>query len=699
MKPNREVIVSNQFSESGRSEQMAFDPHSLQHIMSVLTNLYSDPQMAIIREYSTNAYDSHVAAGKGEVPFHVTLPGAFSSEFIIRDFGTGLTEEEVFGVFGLYGASTKRDSDDYVGQLGLGCKSALAHVNQFSLTAIKNGIKCIFSVHKDELGVGRITKLYEGPTDEETGVEISVPIKDYRTFNSKARQFYRTFPVFPNFKNGDIKPEELKMEILLEVNDTTKVVKRTHEPHGVDMIIMGGVAYPYRSGFKVSDYGFIVVDAPIGAVDFTPSREELQMTARTKDFLASAFDQVREKVKEQTLAKITAARSLIEFQSLVASNRHILTSVGVRKLTYGGIEVDATYMYQEDVLGLDDFAVLSMSHDGILSMTCFQGTFVDSSKHYPKGSLRTAQLPHYNFVTGLTKLSSYEKGRIKIWMLQEGRKTVVVIPSMDDLHPDYKAAAKNVWSYTSVRDAANSYLRGTRQKKAKQNLYTRLRYNEYSRQVNFNSDVSTPDSNRATILYATRKVYVDYSTYLRGDSKIEMFSIPPNQEKGFLALNPLALTPAQYVIASVKRDLNDLNGRAKLLRAGMSLNSGYGTRGDKLQAIANQLPKFATLDTINDPELRNLLSDFALLRTGLYKDMTISKLLGRVQFVETHTTNTATKGELTILMDFIRKVGDKEWKEFVTLYDALRPKYPLLLEEESKTEYLIQYVNLIEKGE
>ena len=49
---------------TGQSIEMSIDTNSLAHIMSVLTNLYSDPEMAVLREYSCNARDSHLAVGQ-----------------------------------------------------------------------------------------------------------------------------------------------------------------------------------------------------------------------------------------------------------------------------------------------------------------------------------------------------------------------------------------------------------------------------------------------------------------------------------------------------------------------------------------------------------------------------------------------------------------------------------------------------------
>jgi hypothetical protein len=92
------------------------------HIVNILRDkLYSNKILAVVREYSTNAQDAHAEAGKKDVPIRVTLPGPLDPTFRVRDFGPGLSEEDIRTVYALYGASTKRNSNEVVGQLGLGC--------------------------------------------------------------------------------------------------------------------------------------------------------------------------------------------------------------------------------------------------------------------------------------------------------------------------------------------------------------------------------------------------------------------------------------------------------------------------------------------------------------------------------------------------------------------------------------------------
>ena len=98
---------------------MSIDPSGMAHVMSILTNLYADAPLAVLREYATNARDSHVAAGTDR-PIEVDLPSDLNPTLVIRDFGVGLSEAEIIDVYARYGASTKRDTNDQVGAFGLG---------------------------------------------------------------------------------------------------------------------------------------------------------------------------------------------------------------------------------------------------------------------------------------------------------------------------------------------------------------------------------------------------------------------------------------------------------------------------------------------------------------------------------------------------------------------------------------------------
>ena len=81
---------------SGVINQRAFTIKASGKAFQILSGgLYSNKILAVIRELSANAYDSHVAAGCADKQFLVNIPDSFNSYFSIRDYGTGMKHEDV----------------------------------------------------------------------------------------------------------------------------------------------------------------------------------------------------------------------------------------------------------------------------------------------------------------------------------------------------------------------------------------------------------------------------------------------------------------------------------------------------------------------------------------------------------------------------------------------------------------------------
>lgn len=315
-----------QSSAGFNSQQMGVDLDSINHLMGVLTNLYKDPALAVIREYSTNAHDSHVAAGKADVPIHITLPTNESPEFVVRDQGVGLSEEEVFGVFGMYGKSTKRKSNAYTGQLGLGCKSALTYASQFVLTATKDGVRGVYSIHLNDQNLPTITQLSSNPTDEGNGVTVTVPVSDVSTFNHQAKRFYQYFP-YANVSTP--------LTTLITINEHA-IITDLHN----SCVVMGGVPYPIESELKG-----LVVYAEMGEVDFTPSREELQYSPRTLRFLKEKVEPLRDLLRTRVKDLVAAAPNIREAHAALVEQREVCGVVffSGEKIDYRGIPLDTYY--------------------------------------------------------------------------------------------------------------------------------------------------------------------------------------------------------------------------------------------------------------------------------------------------------------------------------------------------------------------
>ena len=180
-KPHKNTVKQ---SQDFKSYSFGIKKEGLSHIFNVLRNqLYSDKVLAVIREYSCNAVDAHTEVGKDE-PILVTLPNQLSPYYKVRDYGRGLTEKEIGEIYVMYGESTKRGTNEQIGQLGLGSKSAFAYGDNFVINSFVKGRKTSYNAFIDSTQICQISKMEWEKSKEKDGVEIVVPVKndDFRAF-------------------------------------------------------------------------------------------------------------------------------------------------------------------------------------------------------------------------------------------------------------------------------------------------------------------------------------------------------------------------------------------------------------------------------------------------------------------------------------------------------------------------------------
>ena len=284
--PQNEAILSN-VGEIGefriRNSAKAFN------ILS--SGLYANKVRAIIRELSCNAVDSHTAAGKADVPFDVHLPNALEPWFAIRDYGTGLNHDQVTNIYTTYFESTKTDSNEFIGALGLGSKSPFSYTDNFTVTAIKDGVKGIYSAFINDQGVPSIARMAEEKTDEPAGVEVKFSVNDrydYDKFRQEARNVYTYFSLRPVISgNADFKFDDI-------VYDSKDIIPGVHQSnrghHGSRSIaVMGNIAYPIDIPQAEKALGDLhrflscglEMHFDIGELDFQASREGLSYIPET----------------------------------------------------------------------------------------------------------------------------------------------------------------------------------------------------------------------------------------------------------------------------------------------------------------------------------------------------------------------------------------------------------------------------------
>ena len=265
---------------------------------SILSSgLYANKIRAIIRELSCNAVDSHVAAGKASTPFDVHLPNTLAPHFSIRDYGTGLTHDQVTNIYTTYFESTKTDSNALIGALGLGSKSPFSYTDNFTVTAIKDGSKRIYTSFINENGVPSIALMTESDTTEPNGVEVKFSVNDrydFEKFKQEARAVYKYFTLKPVVSGvNDFAIPELKY---LDMN----IIPGVHAAGGnsASVAIMGNIAYPIDVPNSESTLGKLrellscglVMEFNIGELDFQASREGLSYIPSTIEAIKSKLE-------------------------------------------------------------------------------------------------------------------------------------------------------------------------------------------------------------------------------------------------------------------------------------------------------------------------------------------------------------------------------------------------------------------------
>lgn len=181
----RQDKFKNTSDFQGRSGSATLNMDKLSLFMDSMISNYNYPELAVLREWISNAHDAHVAAGIKR-PVKVTLPSALNPMLVVQDFGLGMTSEFVEKCYLSFGTSTKDDANDEIGGFGQGGKSALAIAAQYMMTTISEGLKNIYIFERSPMGgVDFKLVLEDEPTDEPSGTLVQVAVDRISEFSEK----------------------------------------------------------------------------------------------------------------------------------------------------------------------------------------------------------------------------------------------------------------------------------------------------------------------------------------------------------------------------------------------------------------------------------------------------------------------------------------------------------------------------------
>ena len=284
-------------------------------MFSILTDkLYQNKEGAVIRELSANARDAHVAAGKANLPFDITLPSWVSNIFTIRDYGTGIDPDEFYDIYTNLGHSTKDHEDLSIGAYGLGSKTPFAITDQYTIRNFWNGNVYVYTAFKDE-GMPTVSLIGSELTDECNGLEITVDITKNGSVGSFRRECAKQlayFDVKPNVSGYD----DFEWDDIPELHMGYDI-KSGHYYSDIT-IVMGGIPYTSSTSNFPDDVREslkrlqLTLVAKLGEVDIPPSRESLEFTPKSIKFVTDKLNEIKDDYIHDFAYRVEQAANEVE---------------------------------------------------------------------------------------------------------------------------------------------------------------------------------------------------------------------------------------------------------------------------------------------------------------------------------------------------------------------------------------------------
>lgn len=324
--------------------------------------LYEDKIGSMVRELSCNAFDAHVEAGRRDVPFEIHLPSEIEPWFSVRDEGIGLSDEAIRNIYSSYGNSTKDNSNDYIGALGLGSKTPFAYTDQFTVTSVHDGMKRVYVAVINEDGMPTISLQAEEPTTDHPGLEVlvSVDASDFNRFADAVVDQLKFFKVKPTLTNNlkRIQFRDINANVSVSNDLITMYGGNSNRISGVHdlYVVQGGVGYKVRVG-NLKDhltpqaldlaqhlhYIGAYMEFPIGSIEVTASREGISYKPRTIDSIRNRLNEISKLLTDEVFKRISVIETeweraieynkLNNFEKILLANHQDFESLNERLRT------------------------------------------------------------------------------------------------------------------------------------------------------------------------------------------------------------------------------------------------------------------------------------------------------------------------------------------------------------------------------
>lgn len=664
----------------------------------VFDGLYSNKIKSIMRELCTNAYDSHIAADNVSKPFVVGLPNDLDTTFYVRDYGTSLSHDDIMHLYTTVFKSTKDQSNDFVGQLGLGSKSPFAYTDTFTVEAFLDGTVRTYIASINSEGYPIITFLFENETDEPSGLKVSFTAKrqDFKQFADAMEEVSMGFDTLP-----DIYGNAVDLPSPLVQGDGYKVY--SYQGYGGQIsILQGCVLYPVLAS-KIgtnevrTTSGHLVIEVPIGTIQTTASREDISYDDTTVKNIINAVDSVIPKAKADIEKYILSQESLFDACRAYEEVYHLRP----RRSTTASWN--------------------SAANSPLLWKTKW-GNKISLSNMVPIWDGPDGQpLPHY-----VPRLENIAKDEVKSIRVSDVSKCVIILDkALGDR--SVKAREKRLRAFVEEnrnRFPGRSFERTSFLLRVREATQEQIDYLKRHFKLNDNQFVrieSLPEPSQSS---APKRPTVKNITIHNDDTSLAGVYNTRLQRPTVLANDYFWIpTKGQRVGTNARFNLNGMfwystiegviNKTSSILKAlGYEVNDFYLFTDTAIKRLSPPKAKCASniIESASDDELLLILKSISIhqnlvhYRGGdtLYEILQECFDLKKVSRT-THNIQDplekilASKSNIADIYHETRKIKDKVKKESISFLEDIEKKYPLFLVTEDSKNDCIDYINNIKK--
>ena len=360
-------------------------------LMMLSKNLYTNQNLAPIREILCNAWDIHIESGKTDTPIEITITPEL--DLIIRDYGSGIAQRDIKKVYGTYGLSTKANNDTVTGGFGLGSKSPFAYVDSFRVISICEGIKTIYNMSAASVnnnGKPGITPLSTVATEEPNGITVTFRLRqeDVDEMRSYIFAIVKHGAMNAVFTEGDVVRREMdKIELGTEpgsyaLDDPRDSWFHGYMGHGTVFVRYGAVIYPMldtpgthkalellEEFTDLINVKRIVVQATPGSLTLQPGRETLSSSKMTERGLTDLCVNLVQKLEKDIIDKIPQAMNELEQR---------LRDYRITRNTRGGLRSRVNFW---DEIFPSSVRLYMMSKLGIQYRAKYEERMIQAEKH------------------------------------------------------------------------------------------------------------------------------------------------------------------------------------------------------------------------------------------------------------------------------------------------------------------------------